>query len=794
MWFEWPYTDLHSLNLDWILNLIKQWQGTMSNLPEYVKEEIQKALEDENLYEIVAEALSENGFVLNVKIPGHDLTPAKGDGVTDDTAALTAMIEFAFNNNYPLLFPAGQYLVSGLTVSTDLAFIGFGATLFLKAGAVNPLITVTDGYLSATGVEFNGNIAGQADYRNVFVVDGGGFKLHNCVVTGGVDGIHANINTPSFITAVEVSNFTQYGLYLEGSSFVNANGITMNVASGGALRFMKIDCDNCTVSNFSSQASLPAGFEVTGNKNAIYANIPNTETTVNDSGTGNTWTITGKDEKRYFEGSASHTYQNLQENITGNYNATVQEEYKISSDELIFNPTNPLTYKEPTKLNDFFDYIEFKDSNETVYDVAVLGSYTKNPNIVCPELFGAKGDGITDDTNAVQQALWSGKPVKFMNNYAVSTVFIDNKSIAHNSHNITIDFNGFYLIGKYTKADNAVLSITTTYVTIRDIRIDCLLNSNIVGLDIKSTSIYQSQFIWIDGCHIRNAFLGVRYGDGTENAQSENCINRLTFRSVQNGILVNQPNGFLTITNSELDISPYEWSNPTSQQTYCVKQENGNFTISNSTLERPVGDTSCAVIGSNYRLLNCVMEFSATAFFCSPYTGSTSADNIIYIENCRLFNAGNASLFNSSNPKQKIFINNSKFITNGINLVYITGQNYGLKLNITNSEFNNGVFAPSLGFAYYNIENVVLKTGETDFLMNCHNSIPALVCNEAKLYSRVMGWLVRNTAGTITVNVDGKPTEYQVSANQPVAIYNLQTDNVSHTWTVTGATDGVLYY
>lgn len=35
MWYGWPYTDLHSLNLDWILNLCKDIKTILDNPQEY---------------------------------------------------------------------------------------------------------------------------------------------------------------------------------------------------------------------------------------------------------------------------------------------------------------------------------------------------------------------------------------------------------------------------------------------------------------------------------------------------------------------------------------------------------------------------------------------------------------------------------------------------------------------------------------------------------------------------------------------------------------------------------------
>lgn len=60
---------------------------------------------------------------------------ARGDGVTDDTAAIQAAIDFVTNTGGELFFPAGTYLVSALTI-TDLSVVGGGlfTTRFLMRG------------------------------------------------------------------------------------------------------------------------------------------------------------------------------------------------------------------------------------------------------------------------------------------------------------------------------------------------------------------------------------------------------------------------------------------------------------------------------------------------------------------------------------------------------------------------------------------------------------------------------------------------------------------------------------
>ena len=409
--FEFPHTRTYDSDLAWLIRAYKILTGKVNNIEQTIEDTINEALQGEELKQLITQMIAE-ALPLNVKYPPAEsgLTPAVGDGETDDTAALQAMIAYANAHNMPMIFPAGVYRVTGRYVNVATVFEGFDATLMLAPVSAKPLITLTAD-LATSGLTLNGNLGGQTTAQNVINIVNGSFAITNTTIMGGKSCIEGTLVGDSIIGDSYLRNFQEYGIHAEGNgSFTASNVVVPSVASGGAMRFMRIDCDNCTVSNFSSQAAILIGFEITGDNNSISANIPNAETPVNDSGTGNTWTITGKDEKRYFEGSGALSYQSLQETVEGDYTQTVGDfegtasgGYSFNSEEFVINSSNPLTYKTPQTLNPKYNYVPAKDRSGENYKIVVSKRDSYDYINVCD--FGVVGDGETDNSEALAELL-----------------------------------------------------------------------------------------------------------------------------------------------------------------------------------------------------------------------------------------------------------------------------------------------------------------------------------------------------------------------------------------------------
>lgn len=108
--------------------------------------------------------------------------------------------------------------------------------------------------------------------------------------------------------------------------------------------------------------------------------------------------------------------------IDGNYTESVDGKMTVNANQMSIHSAEPLQFGTPEKYNDMYDCIKLISDTNTPYSVLVGTEKLKNGTTpyVTPEQYGATGDGIVDDTIALNAAIESGQVVIASKTYLVS--------------------------------------------------------------------------------------------------------------------------------------------------------------------------------------------------------------------------------------------------------------------------------------------------------------------------------------------------------------------------------------
>ena len=417
-----------------------------NTLPEYIQQMIQDYINGDVIGEVVQNIVSQ--FILNVKYPPENLTPAVGDGSADDTEAIQGCINYAKNHNGMAVYiPSGAYSVQSLTLPGDVSLFGFDrytTKLVLRGGATTPMISSAGTGFSIVGLTLDGNAGVQVENINILSLISQDVLLRDLIVQNGYKllvyngtGGHLQINDVVFGSAVYDC------VEISGGSIVQLDNCQFTALSQvSGQHVIDISSDD-GVYDFVNSAVCPVCCVVSGNDNNIKFSSIGAITNFTDTGERNNILVYGQEMKWYLADDFNGTIENsvginvngaYSENISGMYKSvknsgesekvsggstkeygssqteTIATKKTVNAIDMVLNITNPLQYKIPIALNDYFKYIQFKDTNNDIYNVLVENNKTKfiGKTSVSVLEFGAVGDGITDDSEAFQAALDSG--------------------------------------------------------------------------------------------------------------------------------------------------------------------------------------------------------------------------------------------------------------------------------------------------------------------------------------------------------------------------------------------------
>ena len=175
--------------------------------------------------------------------------------------------------------------------------------------------------------------------------------------------------------------------------------------------------------------------------NSDVININSTASNVNgESETRNVKEIDIQSENISVKSINEITVETNKINIVAETEKHIAEEIDFEVDDFIVKSVSPITYKEPQTLSEYFKTIPMKDYTGSLYNVLVETDRTKNLPLhtVTPEMYGAVGDNVTDDTLAIQN-MFNSNP-KYVLFLSGKTYLITNQITIENE--CTIDGYG----------------------------------------------------------------------------------------------------------------------------------------------------------------------------------------------------------------------------------------------------------------------------------------------------------------------------------------------------------------
>lgn len=173
---------------------------------------------------------------------------AKGDGVTDDTAAIqTALTR---NAGKIIYFPTGTYMINTLSMANNTSIYGDGRSSIIKRiagiapGASNMLLVSS----TANGCSISGLC-----FQNIANATGGGLSLDNCIVLSTCSNINVtncyfSIGLRSAVYAANcvACQIVGNNVYEYGDD--PANPVVTNVPNVGIAFYLVDNCSDCNVS------------------------------------------------------------------------------------------------------------------------------------------------------------------------------------------------------------------------------------------------------------------------------------------------------------------------------------------------------------------------------------------------------------------------------------------------------------------------------------------------------------------------------------------------------------------
>lgn len=461
-----------------------------NEMPDYIRELIKEYIDSGEIEKVLSEVLA--NYMLNVKFPPEGLTPASGDGTKDDTEAIQGCIDYAFSQGgMCVYFPSGKYLTQSLTLKNNVALSGFDRSttvIVLKGGAISPLISGSCKNNTLSRLSFDGNMDIQVNNIDTVVLTGSEYIVENCYFTDGYTLLTFNLDGGLELTNCKFGKAVYEHLLVTGHGNVVANNLLfefLSVLNGKYI--IENLVDNAQYTNIYSVANVDTAIKNSANNSVFVGQVLNSTHTHLNVGINNYYNFYSRggtindlinDEKTERLEADNVLHSNIENEKNARENADNVLQNNITNEELSrINSDNVLQQN----INSLKDIVFLDDHN------------SKNV-----KQFGAIGDGITDDTTAIQSAIDSvvnGGVIYFPSGkYKITQTL--NIEKPRNGNGFTIMGNGDDSVLLHSFTDN-LFNFTewTSLINVRNIRITCTVRQTSGSAFYFLNGVYQASFI-----------------------------------------------------------------------------------------------------------------------------------------------------------------------------------------------------------------------------------------------------------------------------------------------------------
>ena len=402
-----------------------------NNLPDYIQQMIEEYISSGAIEEIIDKILS--NFILNVKYPPTGVPKAKGDGTANDHDSIQGCIDYAAGLGGGVVYlPAGKYLTSSLVLKPGVTLLGFGryaTSLNLAGGATTHLITGTVNDAGLVNLTLNAKMSSQVNRVDAVELVGNHIDIRSCIVKD----CYTSINVQKTGSAINICDVicevasdaclriggTDGGLLVDG---LEMTGLSTNLG----VAYIVTDSNGDIYRNINIHGTGALGIDVAGSQNYFDGKISGVTKDYEDLSGDNTFELFGKSSVKNYTNDVvenanafSQVATNGIERQGANISDNTVNSYTVNAKDIILNSLNPLTYGSPE--NGYINITSKTDGK--VYKIKLTN------NFVTPMDYGAVGDGVTDDSDAILEASKHGIICDTSHEFRVGKTITLNNSI-----------------------------------------------------------------------------------------------------------------------------------------------------------------------------------------------------------------------------------------------------------------------------------------------------------------------------------------------------------------------------